>query len=580
MSWRTLLVLLLLVLGAGWALYHNVQRDEERAARTDLPLFPGFEFDRIEAVRAENVRRGWTLVLKRREGRWQVVDPVELPAQEALVRHLLQSALGARAREVSDSERDTVAAGFRPPSLVLELEADGRRERIELGEEDPTRGSSFVSVRGVYARVGRELSTALDRSLEEFKTQAVLDFQPGLVRSIERTGQARLEASSADIDARLSVRQEEGEWQMFEPVRATPDLPALSIWLQGLAGIRHEGYVDELGRAPADFGLDPPLMSLRLELSSGEPLQLRLGAVGPRGGENWFAMLESLGVIWALEPKDAYLLSLPVDTFLDQRVLRARREEVDAIRLQGSQQALWIRREGKQWKVAQRRHGEKGFDEAYLADAARVEDLLGELERLELESFRLNQALSESETAPHVYVSVGGETQGGFLGERLSSPAGTDCVLFQRRGELVTGFAPASLIAVLERGADHYWSKRLLEIPEHAQVALSLESGGQRARFVRSSRGLWTRDGEQAQARELLPLLDALCFVRAAEHLAPRVDVEWQQRLAVVFEEPGGKRNLYALGRADDGSIEVLVGTRRARLADQNLFDKLIALLR
>lgn len=579
MSLRSLLILALLVLGAGWLLLRTSEEEQARVDRTQLELFPGLLAERVSSVRAENLLRGWTMRADRIEGRWELRDPQVVPAQEALIAHLIQNALAARASEVALAEAPALAAQFDPPKLILELEADGRRERIEFGLEDPTRNAAYVRVRNVIARVGLDLYTALNRPVEDFKTTVVLDFTPALVRGIERSGQGWKEGSAQRGDATLKLEQTDGEWQLTAPVPASPDLAALSVWLQGVAGIRHEGYVDELGRKPSDYGLDPALLTLRLDLEDGRQRTLRVGTLGPAGGESFFALREDLGIVWALERRDAYLLSLPIDTFLDTRILRARREEVDALRLRSGAAEVRITRQGRQWKVAERRAGEKGFDAAYPADGARVEDLLGELSRMELESFRLNEPLAEREDLPALEIGAGGQLDGGYLGEALRSPQGSAAVLFQRRGEAVTGYAPARLLELVNLPADHFWSKRLLEIPEHAQVSLQLRLPGERVlSFQRSARGQWTREGTEAQARELLPLLDGLCFVRAERHLPPRTDPDWKERIEVRFSEPGGKRNEYKLGRTSEGAIEVTVGARRALLADPTLFDRLLAL--
>jgi hypothetical protein len=547
--------------------------------RTQLELFPGLLAERVTSVRAENLLRGWTLRADRIEGRWELRDPQIVPAQEALIGHLIQNALAARASEVARTEAPALAEQFDPPKLILELEADGRRERIEFGLEDPTRNAAYVRVRNTIARVGLDLYTALNRPVEDFKTTVVLDFAPALVRGIERRGQGWKEGSQQRPDATLKLAQTDGEWQLSAPVPASPDLAALSVWLQGVAGIRHEGYADELGRKPSDYGLDPALLTLRLDLLDGSHRTLRVGAVGPAGGESWFVMREDLGIVWAIEPRDAYLLSLPIDTFLDTRILRARRDEVDGLRLHSGPSEVRITREGRLWKVAERRSGEKGFDAAYLADDARIEDLLSELARLELEGFRLNEPLAEGEDMPALEIRAGGQLDGGTFGSTLTSPQGSASVLFQRRGEAVTGFAPLRLLELVKLPADQFWSKRLLEIPEHAQVSLQLRLSGERVlSYQRSARGQWTREGTEAQARELLPLLDGLCFVRAERHLPPRTDPDWKETIEVRFQEPGGKRNEYRLGRTSEGAIEVIVGARRALLADPTLFDRLLAL--
>jgi hypothetical protein len=113
-------------------------------------------------------------------GGWRMVDPSALPANLWKVEHLLQVALAAVGSEVPESERDAALLGFEPPRIVLEIEEllDGqsRHERIEVGALDADGRSVNVRVRGHFLRVRRDLDTALDRQLDEFKTELALEF--------------------------------------------------------------------------------------------------------------------------------------------------------------------------------------------------------------------------------------------------------------------------------------------------------------------------------------------------------------------------------------------------------------------
>ena len=84
----TLLFLVLLVLGLG---YLALQKEREAArggpAVAEFLLRPELALERVKSVRIEHLERGVVLELERdAQGRWFLTDPLEYPAQGALIR--------------------------------------------------------------------------------------------------------------------------------------------------------------------------------------------------------------------------------------------------------------------------------------------------------------------------------------------------------------------------------------------------------------------------------------------------------------------------------------------------------------
>jgi hypothetical protein len=491
---------------------------------------------------------------------------------------------------VPERERDPVQLGFDPPRIVLEIEEqlDGqsRHERVEIGGLDADNRSVNVRVRGHFLRVLRDLDTALDRQLSEFKTDLALEFTISDVVRVRRTGSLQQEDATEPADVALVVEQTEEGWRSTEPQLLELDPALVLTWLQGLASIHHAGYFDELGGHLDNIGLDPPELRLELELRDGTKQALRLGRPGHVAGQVWYAVRENLGVVWALEPFPVWLVGWPLEKMLDARVLRARREDVTSITLQSPEGLLYFTPDGKQWHVAKRQPGNPALDKAVWADAPKVLDLLAKLEQLELQEFRIGQTVPETPDGPAVWVGVGGLTQGGWFGERVKSRKGEDCVLFQRRGENACSLAPQALLDAVQRPIEDFWSMKLVDIAEHGQVALSLQGLGKDLRYLHNSTGRWSRAGSEEEAKELHPVLDALCFLRAERYLAPRVpdSAPWDDPVRVEFTNPVGQKQTIHIGRSREAQpgqeVEVIYDKLRAVAKDQGLHERLLKILR
>jgi len=586
--WGRELGLALVVAAAGTALYFSVRHDVKGIEVQEQALFPGFDPTRVRCIIAENVPRDWRMRVERDErGAWKLVDPIAVPANVWRIDHLLTCALGARGREVPASERDPVQLGFAPPRAVLEIEelVDGKshHERVELGGLDADGRSVNVRVRGRFLRVLRDLDTALDVQLGEYKTNLALEFTIADVVRVRRSGTLLREGASAPVDVGLEIELTDEGWRSLKPEGLELDSTFILTWLQGLASIQHTGTFDEVGGPLDSVGLAQPEMEIELEMRDGTKQALILGRPGHAEGQVWYALRKNLGFVWGLEQYRVWLIGYALEAMIDSHLLRTRREDVLSIALQGQDGGeLRFTPEGRIWHLARRRPGEKAFDKAVLADPAKVGDLLGLFEKAELTEFSIGQALPEMPEAPAVWVAVGGVMQGGWFGEAVKGPGGVEYRRFQRRGENASSLVPTEIYDAVNRPIDEFWSMQLAQIAEHGQETLSITGLGKDLHYAHNSTGKWARMGTDDEAKELHAVLDALCFLRAERYLPPRVDPDWDEPVTVEFTDAFAKKQTIELGRAREGDrkVEVIYDKLRAVAKDQDLHARLLKILR
>jgi hypothetical protein len=585
-KWGRELALALVVAAAGAAFYYSLRRDMQGLVAQEEALFPGFDGSRVRTILAESTVRDWRMRLERTErGGWRMVDPTAVPANFSRVENLLALALAARGHPVPASEIDPRQLGFEPPRLVLQIEelVDGqsRHESVEIGGLDADDRSVNVRVRGHYLRVLRNLDTALDLQLEEWKTDLALEFQIAELVAVRRTGNLKPEGEDQPRPVPLEILRGEEGWRSVQPEGLQLDPLLVGTWLQGLAALHTSSSFGELIPPLSRYGLDPPELRLELELRDGSKQALRLGRPGYTEGQAWYAMREGLGLEWSLEPYSVFAVGWPLENLIDAHVMNARREDLTSLTLRGSAGELKFTPAGRQWQLAQRRPGEKAFDRAVGADPAKVGELLSALEQAALVEFRLGQALPEMPEAPAIWIGVGGITQGGWFGEPAQSKDGKPCVVFQRRGENASSLAPRALLDLLARPIESFWSMNLADIPEHEQTALAIQGQGKDLRYLRGKDGKWARTGGGGEAKELYPVLDALCFLRAEKYLEPLVDPPWDELVTVKFTDPYGKERKILVGRSREGEkpVELIYDKLRAVAHDQQLHARLLKIL-
>lgn len=579
MKRSTLFVVLALTLALGFLVWRERAREGELVSELEVPLAPGIVEDDIVGVRVESVARGVHARFERGpDGRFAMIDPLRMAAEDAQLLRLVRGIVARTAVPVPDA--DPRKLGFEPPSGIVDLALrDGRKLRVEVGAADLDRTRAFLRVDGGRILSGyRDLYNALDVDLDEYKSHAATSFEVRDVVEIRRTGTLERSDGSGPVDLALDALAEDGVWRATAPVAGALDPLAASSIAALAAQIRIDRYVDEVGRSHAELGLDPPLLTLRVGTARSGSAQLRFG----RYGGAWTCAREGVPYVWSVDPSTVLALFTPVEELLDAQLVRFVREEVDGVDLASDRAELRLRREGRDWLVSEARPGSTVFGAAERADAAKVSDLLGALERTTLDKFVREPAFTDAEARASIRVRARGATAGGRIGADHVDASGARAVRFQRDGDGFVALTAPALLDLARASAADFVALELLRVPEVDLVDLRLQGAGRELRYARDGKGIWRRYGGDLEARELGAVLDGLVFLRAEAHLAPEprpaleepIEVTWLDRLGaktslvIALVEHSGERRAVAE-----------IGGRRSLLRSRDLHAKLAALL-
>ena len=136
MKTRTALIYLsILVVLAGYFYYFEVVRRKARTEEKEasLRLFQ-VEKSKITSLQL-NRGKGKPITLEK-EGQWQVIEPIDSPADEFAVNSLLTILESLKMeREVETEARDLETYGLNKPRLKLSFLADGIRHTLRIGNK-------------------------------------------------------------------------------------------------------------------------------------------------------------------------------------------------------------------------------------------------------------------------------------------------------------------------------------------------------------------------------------------------------------------------------------------------------------
>lgn len=586
MNRRTTLLLCLVVVVLGLAVWWQSGREERGDFDHVEPLFERVDLTRVHALRIDNLERSLHLKLEAdARRRWSITDPIAYPADEESVRVLLEIVTNNPAFAVPPEERARAAAGFDPPRAVFEvserLDDGGERvQRVELGEPDLDGDRVFVRVRGKVLRTWRNLDTMLQRSLEEMRSLRVFDMAPRAVVELRRQGFEQIGERPHDVG--LSIRQHGWSWWMVEPWRVQLDPRMLTILAANAASLRAGRFVDDApdAAALAGYRLDSP--DFTLELTDRTDLRQRaLFTYDPVAG-HYLCKREDQPYVWGVEVDDVARILMPKEQLLDHVLLRAAREDVASVRIETGQGALRVVRADGRWTVAAKLAGEPEWSTPLPADEPAVERVLSTLTQVEIARYLFDvtpeEAFPEGAPLRGVWVEAGGEEQGGRVGARRVSDQGSQAWLYQRSGEELVALVPEAVAALLDLRLPDLQSLQLFSLDEVRLQTLELRQGERERSFQRSLGGTWRYPDMNAEAVELHPVLDALFFLRASEHLGPAGE-PLGEPVSVAIRDVSGAWHRAVVGRDAEGRVVADVLGLRSLLADQDLHGRLLEIV-
>ena len=141
-------VLLALAGGIYWSNYK--QKTEAAKPSTDAaPKILTIPEDQIKEVRLKKTGAETTVLRKGDDGKWQIVEPQPLPADQDAAKSLVGTLSNLNADKlVEDKAADLSAYGLNSPTLdVTVLKKDGKTQDFYLGDDTPT-GSGVVRQAG------------------------------------------------------------------------------------------------------------------------------------------------------------------------------------------------------------------------------------------------------------------------------------------------------------------------------------------------------------------------------------------------------------------------------------------------
>lgn len=375
MSWKTIAVLLILVLGLGGYFYYDTYwllpaRDKAESVKGRLWSVEPKDIEGISIKRATD-----TIRLKRVENGWEMLEPVKTRGDRGPIDEVLLSLTTARVdREVAANPQKLGEFGLDPATAEVRLDVKGRAEPLTLlvGEKSPTGAWVYAKEAGKPAVVTLSEVTARDvtRPAADFRDKTIVAFDRKAVTAID-----------IEVDGqRFTVEAgEPGKWHIAKPSAYPADGDMIADFLDKLEGAKAKEFVGD-GTPLSRYGLDKPSrVTLWIgkdkdrsskSLSFGATDAAKQGVYVMRDGDQ--SVLLAPEELWKAVPKTVAALR-------DKVVVAYAYDKANRIQVDSGRGTVTLEKDGGAWKIT--------APEALKADSTAVSNLLWKLRDLRAAGF-------------------------------------------------------------------------------------------------------------------------------------------------------------------------------------------------
>ncbi len=277
MKTRGLLAAVIVLLALAGGIYWSNYKQKTAAAKpaTDAaPKILTIPEDQIKEVRLKKTGADTTVLRKGNDGKWQIVEPQPLHADQDAANSLASTLSNLNADKlVEDKAADLSAYGLNSPTLdVTVLKKDGKTQDFYLGDDTPTGSGSYAKLAGdahVYT-VASFVKTSLEKTPNDLRDKRLLTFDQDKL--------TRVDLQRANGEAIEFGKNNQNDWQILKPKPLRADGSQVEDLIRKLKDAKMDAAVspEDAKKAAAAFASGTKVAVATVADSSGsQTLEVR-----------------------------------------------------------------------------------------------------------------------------------------------------------------------------------------------------------------------------------------------------------------------------------------------------------------
>ena len=207
--------------------------------------------DQIREVRIEKTGGERTLLRKGDDGKWQIVEPQPLRADQDTVNSMVSTLSSLSADKlVEEKAADLSPYGLNKPGLTVKVaRKDGKTSDVAIGDEVLTGSGSYAKVAGdprVFT-IASFTKTSLEKTANDLRDKRLLTFDS------EKLTRVNVNAKGQDVEF---GKNNQNEWQILKPKPLRADGSQVEELIRKLKDAKMDTGVleEDAKKAAAAFG--------------------------------------------------------------------------------------------------------------------------------------------------------------------------------------------------------------------------------------------------------------------------------------------------------------------------------------
>ena len=362
-------------------------QDRKSTAQREQASKKIVEFNADEVTGLEIANARGSVTLERNGGKWKIVKPISVAADEASVNQVLtEFEFSYAARVIPSSELqkgkegETLKSwGLETPAATLKLKMPKGEQAVYLGRKiavnDLYYAKNSLRPDGSVYLLSNSTKVALDKTLSDLRSRQVFDFISSQVQKIN------VRQASEGQPVKETEIQKNGEaWSLQKPLLARADKGKVNTWIGNLFGLQVVDFVSEDNSALSAQGLSSPLYQIVLTVGpKNEENTLLIGNPVPEKPNEVYAKRLKAQSVFTLNKTTLDQLLKTFSEVRDRHVLSFEASRVEGVRWESKGKILEAGRENGKWVL----QDEKNTP----ANAEKIQTFLRKLAALECLNF-------------------------------------------------------------------------------------------------------------------------------------------------------------------------------------------------
>jgi hypothetical protein len=334
-----------------------VDQDRKSTAQQELASKKIVEFDADTVTGLEITNARGSVAVEKHGGKWQIVKPIAVPADEAAVNQMLTEFEFSKAARVitpaelpKGKESETLKSwGLETPAATLKLKTAKGELAIYLGRKiavnDLYYAKSSTGPDGTVYLLPNSAKLALDKTLSDLRSRQVFDVVSSQIQKI-----GVRQASEGQAAKETEIQKNGEAWLLQKPLLARADKGKVNTWVGNLLGLRVVDFVSEDNSGLSAQGLSSPPYQMVLTLGpKNEENTLLIGNPVPEKADEVYAKRLKAPSVFTLNKSAVDQLLKTFPEIRDRHVLALDPARVDGIRWESKGKSVAAVREKGQW---------------------------------------------------------------------------------------------------------------------------------------------------------------------------------------------------------------------------------------